>query len=709
MTEEEFLHQIAPVPRFTALHFSPPDWTLGVMASTRAYITFENPEEIFVFRDKYDGYVFVDAKGTEYSAVVEYAPFQGFGKIRSKKRDIKMNTIDADSHYIAFLEALKNAENETKSESKMEFSYQLKEDTEITSTPLLEFLESKKKEKTAEKKRKADEKKKKRDDERLARKKQIAKNIPEPIKEEAKKDQGKQEARSETKDNNKKKPAEKKEKSSQDKPTSSKVEPDDDGIMVRVVPSRLDRNQRKHKDDKEDSRRDRERDRKGSRRPGKSERQAERSGQEKNDRAGDKKDRSSSEKANSSIQTKVKSEEKVDVKREVKVDVKPEVSAAKTPKSTNDPPKEVQESKRQESGKREVKKYSERRKEIRARAENRRNASEAEEKASSLEQTPESLKLSSLDVSAEPFVPGVKKPLESWVVKEGPPGKVEPFPKKSDKKDQPTEDKIDSHVESESSAMENEKSDRQQLTKEEEEKRRKERAEHISNLRNKDRPSIAIYQPRRVRIAANFNAADGRDTKVKTPESDSKMEWVMPEKPLDKPNRERKHSKEERRKSEKRERRHHRSSGDEKSEKSTRRKKKSVTEDESREMSRQNSQASEVAGSRRESGEENETSQGKEAAPKSVEDKESTETISKAIEALVIKDVETVTKDPEILMEKELDPLDDSVEVEKVEPVQETVSTKNEDSKEKPPSPLEAADTLVTDPENPDESKVLKE
>lgn len=147
MTEEEFLHQIAPVPRFTALHFSPPDWTLGVMASTRAYITFENPEEIFVFRDKYDGYVFVDAKGTEYSAVVEYAPFQGFGKIRSKKRDIKMNTIDADSHYIAFLEALKNAENETKSESKMEFSYQLKEDTEITSTPLLEFLESRRRKK----------------------------------------------------------------------------------------------------------------------------------------------------------------------------------------------------------------------------------------------------------------------------------------------------------------------------------------------------------------------------------------------------------------------------------------------------------------------------------------------------------------------------------------------------------------------------------
>lgn len=660
MTEQEFLHQIAPIPKYTAFNFAPPDFTLGIMASVRAYITFEDPEEVYVFRDKYDGYVFVDAKGIEYPAVVEFAPFQGFSKTRSKKRDIKMNTIEADSHYIAFMEALKIAETETKSESKMEFSYKLKEDTEITSTPLLEYLESKKKEKIAEKKRKADEKKKKRDDDRQARKKQVAKSIPEPIKEETKKDAGKQEQRNETKD--KKKSA----KSIQEKPTSSKVEPDDDGIMVRVVPSRLDRNQRKNKDEKEDSRRDRDRERKNSRRSGKNERQNEKtSGQEKPERVTDKKERSSSEKPNSSNASKVK-EEKLEVKRETKRDVKLE-KPSKQPASESNKD-DTKDSKPKETGKREIKKYSERRKEIRARAENRRN--EAEEKLVTLEQTPESLKTSSLDVSAEPFVPCFKQPLKSWVVKEGPPETVEPFPKKSDKKDRSAEEKVvDSHVESESSAMENEKSDRRKLTPAEEEKLRIERAERISKLRNKDRPSIAIYQPRRVRIAANFN--DGRETKVKTPESDAKSEWVCTEKPQDKPSRERKHSKEERRKSEKRERRHHRSSGDEKSDKSIRRKKKSVTEDESREMSRQNSQASEMTESRQESGEE-------EIASKVAEDQETTETVVKAIEDLILDDA--VTRDHEVPIKIE----STETKVQVTEPINDTEEEKQMENAETP-------------------------
>ena len=37
--------------------------SLGPNAFTRAYINFQNAEDVFTFRDKFDGYVFVDAKG----------------------------------------------------------------------------------------------------------------------------------------------------------------------------------------------------------------------------------------------------------------------------------------------------------------------------------------------------------------------------------------------------------------------------------------------------------------------------------------------------------------------------------------------------------------------------------------------------------------------------------------------------------------------
>jgi hypothetical protein len=38
-------------------------FSLGVNAFSRAYINFQNYEDIANFRDKFDGYIFVDAKG----------------------------------------------------------------------------------------------------------------------------------------------------------------------------------------------------------------------------------------------------------------------------------------------------------------------------------------------------------------------------------------------------------------------------------------------------------------------------------------------------------------------------------------------------------------------------------------------------------------------------------------------------------------------
>lgn len=127
MTEDEFLKQIEPIPEHDYFYFVPADWSLGPNATCRAYINFCNQNDIFIFKDKFDGYVFVDGKGADFPAIVEFAPFQGLPKSKSRKKDLKANTIDSEPHYLAFLESLKEDESEGKTETKMEYSFQLKD------------------------------------------------------------------------------------------------------------------------------------------------------------------------------------------------------------------------------------------------------------------------------------------------------------------------------------------------------------------------------------------------------------------------------------------------------------------------------------------------------------------------------------------------------------------------------------------------------
>ena len=84
---------------------------------SRAYINFKDPEDIYVFRDKFDGYVFIDGKGNEYPAMVEFAPYSKIPKAKSvataKRKDPKMGTLEEDPEYIQFLESMdpENKEN----------------------------------------------------------------------------------------------------------------------------------------------------------------------------------------------------------------------------------------------------------------------------------------------------------------------------------------------------------------------------------------------------------------------------------------------------------------------------------------------------------------------------------------------------------------------------------------------------------------------
>lgn len=138
MAEDTFLEQIQPIPDHDHMYYVLADWSLGTHASCRAYINFVNQEDVFIFKEKFDGYVFVDARGNEYPAVVEYAPFQKTIKYRSKKTDRKANTLDNSDHYLQFLKSLDVDENLPKLELKSDFD--LKRETQIKSTPLLEYL-----------------------------------------------------------------------------------------------------------------------------------------------------------------------------------------------------------------------------------------------------------------------------------------------------------------------------------------------------------------------------------------------------------------------------------------------------------------------------------------------------------------------------------------------------------------------------------------
>ncbi|GFY73967.1 regulator of nonsense transcripts 3A [Trichonephila inaurata madagascariensis] len=199
MTGEQFIEQISPLPDHDYMYFVKADMRLGPHAFSRAYINFLIPEEIFIFKDKFDGYVFLDSKGNEYPAVVEFAPFQKIPKKRNpKKRDAKCGTIETDPDYVKFLESLKKQNEVTlpSAEAYLEEiesrEKELKANNGVpkVSTPLIEFLKARKieqqkirDEKREERKRKDMEKKRIREEERRKRK---AEKDKERVKEKSK-------------------------------------------------------------------------------------------------------------------------------------------------------------------------------------------------------------------------------------------------------------------------------------------------------------------------------------------------------------------------------------------------------------------------------------------------------------------------------------------------------------------------------------------
>ncbi|KAL2650414.1 hypothetical protein R1flu_018542 [Riccia fluitans] len=91
--------------RYTWFNFHPGKISHKRPSFSQAYINFKKSEDVFDFYEDFDGHVFVNERGTQCKASVEYAPYQRVPKPRSKK-DIREGTILKDPDYLEFLEAL---------------------------------------------------------------------------------------------------------------------------------------------------------------------------------------------------------------------------------------------------------------------------------------------------------------------------------------------------------------------------------------------------------------------------------------------------------------------------------------------------------------------------------------------------------------------------------------------------------------------------
>ncbi|KAM9585248.1 regulator of nonsense transcripts 3A isoform 2-T2 [Trichechus inunguis] len=150
LTKEQLEEQLHPLPAHDYFEFCTANLSLYPHLYSRAYINFRNPDDILLFRDRFDGYIFIDSKGLEYPAVVEFAPFQKISKKKLKKKDAKTGSIEDDPDYKKFLEAYCKEEEKTSASPETllgEIEAKTRELIARRTTPLLEYIKNRKLEK----------------------------------------------------------------------------------------------------------------------------------------------------------------------------------------------------------------------------------------------------------------------------------------------------------------------------------------------------------------------------------------------------------------------------------------------------------------------------------------------------------------------------------------------------------------------------------
>ncbi|KAK2113187.1 regulator of nonsense transcription [Saguinus oedipus] len=165
LTKEQLEEQLHPLPAHDYLEFFAADLSLYPHLYSRAYINFRNPDDI-LFRDRFDGNIFLDIKGLEYPAVIAK-------KKLKKKKDAKTGSIEDDPGYKKFLETYCVEEEKTSANPEIllgEMEAKTRELIARRTTPLLEYIKNRKlekqrirEEKREERRRREGEKKKKKD------------------------------------------------------------------------------------------------------------------------------------------------------------------------------------------------------------------------------------------------------------------------------------------------------------------------------------------------------------------------------------------------------------------------------------------------------------------------------------------------------------------------------------------------------------------
>ncbi|XP_050521472.1 regulator of nonsense transcripts 3B [Daktulosphaira vitifoliae] len=141
MTEERFLNEISPLPENNYMYFVPGDSQSAPFHHSRVYINFLKDEDMYMFTEKFDGYVFVDDTGDEYPATVELAPYQRVPKKKLDK-DPNWGKIHDNPIFLEFKQNFEQKSIDTTLKTTQHFfeSVEDKSHEQESSTPLLEYL-----------------------------------------------------------------------------------------------------------------------------------------------------------------------------------------------------------------------------------------------------------------------------------------------------------------------------------------------------------------------------------------------------------------------------------------------------------------------------------------------------------------------------------------------------------------------------------------
>ena len=112
ITEEKFLDEVSPLPDYSEFYIGRGCTEYKESNFSRAYLTFKNFDDVVSFKNRFDGYVFVNDKGHDYTALVEFSPLQKVADSKDsdgarRKKDALINTIETLPEYVEFMDALK--------------------------------------------------------------------------------------------------------------------------------------------------------------------------------------------------------------------------------------------------------------------------------------------------------------------------------------------------------------------------------------------------------------------------------------------------------------------------------------------------------------------------------------------------------------------------------------------------------------------------